>query len=77
MNENARRGFSTRGFSGGGRGLVEYLYQAVEKHGITVRYGAQAKDLLRGPAGIEGVRLVANGREEVLRARSVVLACGW
>jgi len=60
----------------GGRGLVEYLYKAVEKHGIAVRYGAQAKDLLRGPEGIEGVRLVASGREEVIRARAVVLACG-
>lgn len=62
--------------NGGGRGLVEFLYKAAEKHGIAVRYGTQAKDLLRGPGSIEGVRVIANGVEEVIRARSVVLACG-
>jgi tricarballylate dehydrogenase len=62
--------------NGGGRGLMEQLYKATEKHGIAVRYGAQAKALLRGPAGIEGVRILANGAEEVIRARAVVLACG-
>ena len=62
--------------NGGGRGLMEQLYKVTEKHGIAVRYGAQAKALLRGPAGIEGVRILANGTEEVIRARAVVLACG-
>ena len=62
--------------NGGGRGLMELLYKATEKHGIAVRYGAQAKALLRGPAGVEGVRILAGGAEEVIRARAVVLACG-
>ncbi|MBI1965536.1 MAG: FAD-dependent tricarballylate dehydrogenase TcuA [Betaproteobacteria bacterium] len=62
--------------NGGGRGLMEQLYKATEKHGIAVRYGAQAKALLRGPAGIEGVRILVNGVEEVIRSRAVVLACG-
>jgi tricarballylate dehydrogenase len=62
--------------NGGGRGLIELQYKAAEKLGITVRYRTQAKALLRGPGGIEGVRVISNGIEQVLRARAVVLACG-
>ena len=62
--------------NGGGRGLVESLYKATERQGVPVRYGARAKELLRGPGGIEGLRVIANGVEEVIRARAVVLACG-
>lgn len=62
--------------NGGGRGLVDQLYKAAEAHGIPVRYRTQAKSLLRGPAGIEGVRVIANGVEEVIRGRAVVLASG-
>jgi tricarballylate dehydrogenase len=61
---------------GGGRGLVEYLFKAAEKRGVQVRYGVRARALLRGPDGIEGVRLTAGGKEETLGARAVVLACG-
>jgi tricarballylate dehydrogenase len=62
--------------NGGGRGLMEQLYKATEKHGIAVRYGAQAQALVRGPAGVEGVRILSDGAEETIRARAVVLACG-
>ncbi len=62
--------------NGGGRGLMDLLYKALAKHGVAVRYGVQAKHLVRGPDGIEGVRVIVGGAEEVLRARAVVLASG-
>src|SRR3954452_23512109 len=42
--------------NGGGAGLVASEYKAADKHGVTVRYGARAQGVLRGPKGIEGVR---------------------
>src|SRR6478735_8160756 len=62
--------------NGGGAGLVASEYKAADKHGVTVRYGARAQGLLRGPEGIEGVRVLIDGLEETVRARAVVLACG-
>src|SRR5215470_3981395 len=62
--------------NGGGAGLVESEYKAAEKHGIAVRYGARATALVRGKAGIEGICVVAEGVEETIAARAVVLACG-
>src|SRR5437667_2759926 len=62
--------------NGGGAGLVQSEYKAAEKHGISVRYGTRAMTLLRGPNGIEGIRVVADGAEETILARAVVLACG-
>jgi tricarballylate dehydrogenase len=62
--------------NGGGRGLVDLLYKAVAKHGVTVRYGVRATQLARGPGGVEGVRVTSNGVEELIRAKSVVLASG-
>jgi tricarballylate dehydrogenase len=62
--------------AGGGRGLVAAEYKAAEKHGIEVRYGTQAIALLRGRAGVEGVRVRCEGVEEDLRAKAVVVAAG-
>ena len=62
--------------NGGGAGLVESEYKAAAKQGVTVRYGARAMKLLRGKDGIEGVRVLVDGIEEDIRARSVVLASG-
>jgi len=64
------------GAAGGGRGLVDFLYKAAEQRGVQVRYGVRARSLVRGPDGIEGVRATVGGREEVIGARAVVLACG-
>ena len=61
---------------GAGRGLVDAYFRAAEKLGIDVRYNAQATALLRGRSGVEGVRVIAGGVEEEIRARAVVLACG-
>ena len=62
--------------NGGGRGLMDLHYKAAEKHGVTVRYGVRAMSLLQGRAGVEGVRALANGAQEEIRAGAVVLACG-
>src|SRR5215467_8893199 len=62
--------------NGGGAGLVESEYRAAAKNGVAIRYATRAMALLRGPKGIEGVCIVANGSEEVIRARAIVLACG-
>src|SRR5215211_7146672 len=50
--------------AGGGRGLVQAEYKACEKHGIAIRYGAQATGLVRGRGGIQAVRIVTDGVEE-------------
>jgi tricarballylate dehydrogenase len=62
--------------NGGGAGLVESEYKAAAKKGIAIHYATRAMALLRGPKGIEGVRIVLSGAEEVIRTRAVVLACG-
>ena len=54
--------------SGGGRGLVDAQFKAAEKLGIPVRYNAHATELLRGPAGVEGVRVLLDGVEREIRA---------
>ena len=62
--------------AGGGRGLVQAEYKAAEKHGIEIRYNAQAIALLRGREGVSGVRVVVNGAEEEIVSKAVVLAAG-
>jgi tricarballylate dehydrogenase len=62
--------------NGGGRGLVDQLYKAAEAQGIEVRYGVQAKSLVVDERGVSGVRVVTGGRESVVEAKAVVLACG-
>jgi tricarballylate dehydrogenase len=62
--------------AGGGRGLVQAEYKAVEKRGIDIAYSTRAVALLRGPRGIEGVRVECNGVEEAISAGAVVLAAG-
>jgi tricarballylate dehydrogenase len=62
--------------NGGGVGLVEAQYASAATLGIEVRYGARAVRLIRGDDGMEGVRVVMNGKERPVRGRSVVLASG-
>ncbi len=62
--------------NGGGRGLMDGLYRAVEKNGVEVRYNAEAVELVRGRDGVRAVRVLVGGEEEVVNARAVVLACG-
>jgi tricarballylate dehydrogenase len=62
--------------SGGGRGLVDALYQAATRAGIHVVYDAWVKDLLVTDHGVSGVFLNIGGIGKSVAARSVVLACG-
>ncbi len=62
--------------AGGGRGLVDFLFAAVERRGATVRYGARGVRLLQGDNGIEGIEVVQEGRRRSVRAGAVVLASG-
>jgi tricarballylate dehydrogenase len=61
---------------GGGHGLIDAEFAAAEKQGIAIRYQARAIALLQGEGGIEGVRVICNRREEEIRSKAVVLACG-
>jgi tricarballylate dehydrogenase len=61
---------------GGGLGLIDMLFAAAEKRGITLRYGARATRLLVGDAGVEGVEILEGSRRVQLRAPAVVLGAG-
>ena len=61
---------------GAGRGLVEAEYKAAGQHGVEIRYRTQAIALLRGRQGVEGVRVLVDGEEHEIHARTVVLASG-
>lgn len=62
--------------AGGGRGLVQAEYKAAEKHGVEIRYRTQAIGLLRDRGGVRGIRVLAEGAEEEMCSRAVVLAAG-
>jgi len=62
---------------GGGRGLVDSLYQTVIKAGVDVKYDAWVRDLIQTDAdGVCGVVVKLAGKTQEIRARSVILACG-
>lgn len=61
---------------GGGPGLVEALYAAIEKKGVRIVYEAWVKDLLHEVNGVSGVVARIGGKELKIRARATVLACG-
>ena len=61
---------------GGGPGLVEMLFAAVDKHKIDVQYETSAVSLLHDDDGVNGVRARRKGRTLEVRARAVVLASG-
>lgn len=62
---------------GGGRGLVDSLYQTVIKAGIEVKYDAWVRDLIQTDAeGVCGVVVKLAGKTQEIRARNVILACG-
>jgi tricarballylate dehydrogenase len=52
------------------------LTAAAHKHGIGLRYGTRALDLLFDGNRVEGVRVRHDGALQELRAKAVVLACG-
>lgn len=62
--------------TGGGRQLVDTHHRKCAEQGIPIAYEATAHSLIRGDAGIEGVRVEHGGRMHDVRAKAVVLACG-
>lgn len=69
-------GGATVAVAAGGPGLVEGLYSAADKLGVTVVYGAWVRDLIQGDKGVQGVRVTVEDTTREVRAGAVVLACG-
>jgi tricarballylate dehydrogenase len=61
---------------GGGRGLVDSLFAAVEKRGATIAYGARATRLLQEDRTVVGVEVIRDGRVQQVRGAAVILASG-
>jgi tricarballylate dehydrogenase len=61
---------------GGGPGLVEALYAAAGKKGVTIAFAAHALDLIADDDGVKGVRARIGGVTHEIAAKAVVLACG-
>ncbi|MGH8617587.1 MAG: FAD-dependent tricarballylate dehydrogenase TcuA [Burkholderiales bacterium] len=61
---------------GGGVGLVESLYKAAQKKGITIVYGAWVQDLIHDDSGVSGVVAKIDGKTQNIVAGAVILACG-
>src|SRR3989440_2501349 len=61
---------------GGGPGLVEGLFNALEKNGIDVAYEARGERLIHDDNGVHGVVANIEGKTTEIRAKAVVLACG-
>jgi tricarballylate dehydrogenase len=67
--------------NGGGRGMVDYLERACTKFGVTIEYGARARELVLDGRGVTGVRVERVGEDGRTRiddvaCRAVVLAAG-
>lgn len=61
---------------GGGAGLVDALFNAVQRAGITVWYSARGKSLLTERGAVRGVRIEGEGGIEDVTCGGVVLATG-
>jgi tricarballylate dehydrogenase len=62
--------------SGGGRGLMDYLYAAADKLGVEVKYGARATSLLWDGARVRGVRFREGEQMREIEAGAVILGSG-
>ncbi|HVY86957.1 MAG TPA: FAD-dependent tricarballylate dehydrogenase TcuA [Caulobacterales bacterium] len=70
-------GGATIAVKAGGPGLVEALFKAAEKKGVSIRYNAWVRELVHDESGVSGVVLInEQGVRETIRANAVVLACG-
>ena len=61
---------------GGGPGLVEGLFTALEKNGIDVAYEARGERLVADDDGVHGVVANVEGKTTTIPCKAVVLACG-
>ncbi len=62
--------------TGGGPGLMDALFQALDDNGIDLLYDAQAQSLIYDGLAVGGVRIKRRGELRDITAKSVVLACG-
>ena len=69
-------GGATLAVSGGGRGMVDSLFKAAERKGITIVYDAWVRDLISSDDGVHGVEVQIAGKTTKIYAQSIVLACG-
>jgi len=61
---------------GGGPGLVDSLYRLAHAKGVTIEFGAAARELIADDDGVRGVQVRQGGRTRDVSAKAVVLACG-
>lgn len=61
---------------GGGPGLVDSLTDIATQHGVIIRYGVRARELLFEHNRVTGVRVSDSAGEDRCHADAVVLACG-
>jgi tricarballylate dehydrogenase len=61
---------------GGGPGIVELEQKAAKSRSIPIRYATRAVELVQDAGRVSGVLVRHAGREEVIKANAVVLACG-
>lgn len=59
---------------GGGKSMLNALYDTAERIGVEVRYGCEVRALRLGPAGVEGV-LCREGADTAWIAPRVAIAC--
>jgi tricarballylate dehydrogenase len=63
-------------FLGGGRALMNAYYTAAARLGVRIMYGTEALGLDVADRGCRAISVCANGRQQIIRARAVVLAAG-
>ena len=61
---------------GGGRGLVDSLFAAVERLGVDIAYGARALRLVREDRVVVGVEFMQGGRTRKVDTPAVILGSG-
>jgi tricarballylate dehydrogenase len=69
-------GRTNRWFLGGGKALLNTYYRTAARMGITVRYNTSVDELVIENDRFEAVRLNIDGKEELVRGKSVVVGCG-
>lgn len=61
---------------GGGPGLIDSLHGIAAKKGIAIKYGCRALRLEKQDAKVTGIHVRTGGRDELITADAIVLACG-
>ncbi len=69
-------GRTNRWFLGGGKALLNTYYLTARGMGIDVRYNAMVEDLVIENGRFEAVQLKNENRQQLIRARAVVVAAG-